>query len=35
MCLRDLYGVFYLRNRYNSNNPEYIVEILNEIEDVD
>lgn len=35
MCLRDLYGVSYLNTRYNKNNPEYQVDIISEIEDVD
>ena len=33
MCLRDLYGVYYLNNLHNKNNPEYQVDIIMEIED--
>lgn len=33
MCLRDLYGTYYINNLYDKNNPEYQVEIVSEIED--
>lgn len=33
MCLRDMYGVHYLNNLHNNNNPEYQVDIIMEIED--
>ena len=33
MCYRDKYGDYYLKNLYNENAPNLIVEILKEIED--
>ena len=33
MCLRDLYGMYYINNLHNNNNPEYQVDIIMEIED--
>lgn len=33
MCYRDKYGDYYLKNLYNENAPNLVVEILKEIED--